>query len=153
MKKIELILGVIAIIGIVLKLFHIPGGAALTILSLLTLSVFYYVFSFALFNGIRLRDIFKKEAYKETNVRRIIGAILTGFDISTIIIGGLFKLQAWPGADVELLTGLVIAVIILIIAAIFYSRSKAEFYKRIFGRIAIYGGIGLVLYFLPTAIQ
>ncbi len=153
MKKIELILGVIAIIGIVLKLFHIPGGAALTILSLLTLSVFYYVFSFALFNGIRLRDIFKKEAYKETNIWRIIGAIVIGWDLSIVIIGGLFKLQSWPGGNLELLIGLVIAIIILIIAMIFYLKNKAEYYKRIAIRIAIYGGLGLVLLLMPAAIQ
>ena len=36
-------------------------------------------------------------------------------------------------------------------SAIFYFRSKADYYKRVFKRIAIYGGLGLVLYLTPTA--
>jgi hypothetical protein len=137
MKKIELIVGLIAILGIVLKLLHIPGSGVLTVLTLSTLSMFYYVFSFALFNGIRLRDIFKKASYKDTNAKRIIGAIGLGFALSAITIGGLFKLQFWPGATVQLMAGLVTTGLILLIAAIFYFRSKADYYTRVFKRIAI----------------
>lgn len=151
MKKFELIVGLIAILGIVLKLLHIPGSGLLTVLTLLTLSMFYYAFSFALFNGIRLRDIFKKASYKDTSVKRIIGAVGLGFALSTIIIGVLFKLQFWPGAMVQLMTGLVMTGLILLIATIFYFRSKADFYKRVFRRIAIYGIPGLMLLLTSTA--
>mgnify|MGYP006193907931 CR=1 FL=1 len=151
MKKFELIIGLIAILGIVLKLFHIPGSGVLTVLTLSTLSMFYYVFSFALFNDIRLRDIFKKASYKDTNAKRIIGAIGLGFALSTITIGGLFKLQFWPGATVQLMAGLVMTGLILLIAAIYYFRSKADYYTRVLKRIAIYSGLGLILYLTPTA--
>ncbi len=151
MKKFELIVGLIAIIGIALKLMNLPGSGILTVLALLTLSMFYFIFSFALFNDIRLRDIFKKAAYKDTNAKRIIGAIGLGFALSAIIIGGLFKLQFWPGATVQLMTGLVSTGLLLLIALIIYFRRKADYYVRIFKRIAIYGGLGLILYLTPTA--
>ena len=107
MKKFELIVGLIAIFGIFLQIHHMPGSSALTGLALMVLLIFYYVLSFALFNGIKLRDIFKKVSYKDTNVKRIIGAIGLGFALSTIITGGLFKLQFWAGANIYLHIGLV----------------------------------------------
>ena len=146
MKKFELIVGLIAILGIFLKILHLPGSGILITLAFTTLSMFYYVFSFALFNGIRLRDIFKKASYKDTNAKRIIGAIGLGWAISSIVMGGLFKLQFWAGANMQLLAGLVTIGLILLIATIFYLRSKSEYYKRVFKRIAIYSGLGLVLF-------
>ena len=152
MKKFERIVGIIAIFGIILKILNIPGSSILNSLALTMLSMLYYAFSFALFNGIRLRNIFKKAAYKETNTnaKRIIGAIGLGWALSAIIIGGLFKLQSWPGANVQLMSGLATLGLILLIATIFYFRNNAEYYKRIFKRSAIYGGLGLILYLTPT---
>jgi len=150
MKKFELIIGLVAIFGIFLKILLIPGGGILAGLACTILSVFYYVFSFALFNDIKLRNIFKKVSYKDTNAKRIVGAIGLGWGISAIILGGLFKLQLWAGADINLLTGLVTTGLILLIATIFYFRNKADYYKRIFKKIVIYGGLGLILYLTPT---
>ncbi len=152
MKKFELIVGLIAIFGIFLKIINIPGGGTLITFAFMTLSMFYYVFSFALFNGIRLRDILKKGSYKDTSIKRIIGAVGLGLSFPPIICGGLFKLQLWPGANIYLLTGLVTTGLILLIATIFYFRNKADYYKRIFKRIIIYGGLGLILYLTPTSV-
>jgi hypothetical protein len=151
MKKFEFILGFIAILGVLLKIFNVPGSNNLIILAFFTLSTFYYVFGFAFFNNIRLRDIFKKVSYKATNAKRIIGAIGLGWAISMIIAGVIFKLLFWAGANMQLLTGLVVLGIILLVATIFYFRNKAEYYKRIFKRIVIYGGIGLLLFLTPSS--
>lgn len=150
MKKFELILGLLAILGIILKLLDIPGNGILTVLVLCTLSMLYFFFGFALFNDIRLRDIFKNASYKDTNAKRIIGAIGLGFALSLVTIGGLYKLQFWPGASMQLMVGLAITGLIMLIAAIFYFRNKADYYTRVFKRIAIYGGLGLVLYLTPS---
>ena len=149
MKKFELSVGLIAIIAIILKVLQIPGSGVLTVLTFSTLSIFYYL-SFALFNSIRLRDIFKSAAYKDTNAKRIIGAVGLGFSLSAILMGALFKLQFWPGGTAQLKIGLVTTGIILIIAAIFYFRNKIEYYRRVFKRIAVIGGLGLLLYMTPT---
>ena len=151
MKKFELIVGLIAILGIFLKILHLPGSGILIMLTFAILSLFYYVFSFALFNGIELRDVFKNAFYKDTNAKRMIGAVGLGWTLSVIILGVLFKLQFFSGANMLLQRGLVTLVLILFIAIIFYFRNKADYYKRIFKRIAIYGGLGLVLYLTPTS--
>ncbi len=149
MKKFELMLGLFAIFAVILKFLQIPGNGILTVLTFLTLSIFYYL-SFALFNGVRLRDIFKSSAYKDTNAKRIIGAVGLGFAFSAIITGALFKLQFWPGGTVQLRIGLIITGIILIVATFFYFRNKIEYYNRIFKRIAVIGGLGLLVYLTPT---
>jgi hypothetical protein len=151
MKKFELIVGLGAILGVLLKILHFPGSNIMIVLTFSTLSMFYYLFSFALFNNIRLRDIFKKSSYKETNAKRIIGAIVLGFALSAILTGVLFKLLFWAGANLQLRGGLYAIGLILPIATIFYFRNKADYYKRVFKRIAIYGGLGLVLYFMPSS--
>ena len=151
MKKIEFITGLIALLGIFLRIIHLDGGSILIVLAFSTLSMFYYVFSFALFNDIKLRDVFKKASYKDTNAKRIIGAIGFGWTLSVIVIGGLFKLQFWAGANIQLLAGLATMGVILLIATIFYFRSKADYYKRIFKRIIIYGGLGIILFCTPTS--
>jgi hypothetical protein len=149
MKKFELIVGIITIPGIVLKLLNVPGSGILIALTLTLLSMFYYVFSFAFFNNIKVRDLFKKVSYQGTNAKRIIGAIGLGCTLSIITLGGLFKLQLWSGSAYLLIVGLNWTGIILIIASFFYLRAKADYYTRIFKRIAIYGGLGVLLYLTP----
>lgn len=90
MKRIEIIIWLFAALAFVIRIFHFPRNGMLTVLSLSTLFVFFYL-SFLLVNGIRFRDIFKGEAYKDTNTKRIIGAIGFGFAFSTIVIAELFK--------------------------------------------------------------
>jgi len=107
--------------------------------------MFYFAFSFALLNDIKLRNIFNAESYKNTNPKRIVGAVGLGLSISALISGGLFKLQFWPGANLNLITGLIAMGSILMVAAFFYFRTKADFYKGVFKRIAIYGVFGLAL--------
>ena len=151
MKKIELILGLAAILAIILKIIHLPGSTILLTLTFGTLATIYYIFSFALFNDIRLRDISKKASYMDTNAKKIIGAIGLGLALSLIVIGGLFKLLFFPGADFQLRIGLIAIGLILLIATFFYFRNKTNYYKRIFKRIAIYGGLGLILYLTPKS--
>lgn len=144
-------MGVLAVLGIILMFLHISGSAVSSVFILSILGLFYFIFSFALFNGIRLRDAFKSESYQDTNLLKIIGAILLGISISLVIFGIQFKLLFWQGANEQLLIGLLPIGLILIVAVIFYFRDKTEFYNRIFKRIAIYGGLGLLLYLTPTS--
>ncbi len=50
-----------------------------------------------------------------------------------------------------MLFGLAATGVVSLIALIFYFRNKSSFYKRIFKRVAIYGGLGLALYLVPAA--
>ncbi len=106
-------------------------------------------FSFALFNGVRFRGIFKSSSYKEIGVARILGAILTGFALSITIIGLLFKFQSWPGALMNIMLGVFALTIAIIVGGIKYAKTKSNYYIEIFKRIAIYGGLGLAIILLP----
>jgi len=150
MKKGELIIGVLAIISILLNLFLVPGGGFLSVVFCLTLSVFYFLFSFALFNNIKLKSLIKNKSTEKIIPLRIVGAVGLGFAIPEIIIGILFKIQNYPGADLYLLVGLIILLIISIVSLVKYLKNKPDFYIRIFKRVAIYGSLGLIVLLLPS---
>ena len=149
MKKAELIIGTIALLSLVLILLMVPLAGVLTILSLSLLSVFYFYFSFALFNGIRLRNIFKKSAYEGVTALRVLGAALMGFVLSVTIMGILFKVQDWPSSHGLLIAGLLGLTIVLIVGGIRYFKTKSGYYTAIFKRIAVFGGLTVFLLTIP----
>lgn len=151
MKKAEIIIGTISIIALGLNLLLVPGSGILTVLSLSSLTMIYFYLSFALFNDIRLRKIFKKESYKGISTLRIVGAIGAGLALSITIVGLMFKFQSWPGASFNLGIGLVGLLIVTIIGLIKYSKNKSDYYTRIFKRTAVFGGLGLILMLIPKA--
>jgi hypothetical protein len=149
MIKFEKILGIIALIGLILKITLISGGSILLTFSLMTLACLYYPFGFALFNKIGLRKIFIKESYRGLSVLKVIGSIAAGTGLSVICIGILFKLQYWKGADTNLISGLGTTLIILVVTLNKYLKTKGECYIRILKRIVIIGIVGLILICLP----
>ncbi|MFD2602203.1 GldL-related protein [Flavobacterium suzhouense] len=150
MKITERILLLFAVIGIILSLIPIPGGNMLTILALGLLSVLYFYFGFAFFNGIRARDMFKKSSYAGIKGIRIPGAIFTGMLSSVAVIGILFKVMMWPGASVMLLVGIVPFFVLTLITIVKYFGNKDEYYKRIFLRTIVFGSASVLLYLLPS---
>jgi len=149
MKKTEIILIIIAFIALVLNLLLISGGEVATVLSLSALSIIYMYLSFALFNDIRFRDIFKKASYKGISALRIVGAIITGLALAITIVGILFKFQSWAGASINLAIGLTVLGVVAIVGTIKYFKSRSVYYLKILRRIAAYGGLGTVLLLLP----
>lgn len=139
-----------AAVALITNLLFAPTGNILIVLSLSLLSILYMYLSFALFNGIRFRHILKKESYKGISTMRIIGAIFTGLALSITLIGILFKYQLWPGATINLRVGLSGLVLMVLIGAVGYARSKAAYYTNIAWRIAVYGALGLTMLLLPT---
>lgn len=152
MKKFELIFVILGLVSILLNLFLIPFANLFMLLSLSILSFFYLYFSFAFFNGIQLRNIFKKEAYKETNALRIIGAIGTGIVLSQTIIGLIFKFNEWPGAFVMMSVGLSGLTVVTIVGLIQFLKNKIDYYRLIFKRIVLFGGLTLLLLLLPSSL-
>ncbi len=151
-RKVEFISAVIAIVfcGIIWRfLLKIPGGVALTGITFSLLSIFYFVFSFALFNGIGFRGIFKKSSYKNTNVLGIVSAYMIGMTLAIILIGIMFQLLLLPGAKGTLLIGLIVIVLITIITSILHSQNIINNFKSMLKRIVIYGGLGIALYLTP----
>jgi hypothetical protein len=149
MKKTELILGILSLISVGLNLFLVFGGQVLSMLTLSILSVIYFVFGFALFNDIRFRDIFNAKSFQGISTTRIIGSIAAGISLSITLVGILFKIQSLPGATFELMSGLFFLIIVSIIGAAQFLRTKSKFYIGIFKRALLIGGFGLTLILLP----
>jgi hypothetical protein len=149
MKKAEFVIATLSIIALGMNLLFIPGSGALTVLTLLILSTLYFYFGFALFNNIRLRQIFKKDSYRDISSLRILGAVGAGLALSSATNGIMFKFQSWPGADFILGAGLVGLFIVTTIGIIKYSKNKSDYYYGILKRTVIIGGIGLILMFMP----
>jgi hypothetical protein len=145
MNKLEKILGIIALLGLIFKFAIFHGGSLLLALSLSSLAFLYFYLGFAFFNQIGFKGIFKSESYKGLSKFRIIGAIGVGVALSMICIGILFKLQNWYFATLYLYGGLILALIIIIVTAFRFKKSKGDFYYRIFKRVAILGILGLLL--------
>jgi hypothetical protein len=149
MKKAEIIIAIICIVAIVMNLLLVPGATIATVLSLSTLSCMYMYFSFALFNGIRLRNITKKESYKGISKPRIIGAVGAGLALALTIIGIMCIMQSYPGASFNLGEGLVALSIISVVGVVRYLKTKSSYYTGIFKRVIIIGAFGLTLLYLP----
>lgn len=150
MKKTEVILIGLVILALIMKFFHLPGSGILTVLSLLSISMIYFYFGFALFNNIRLRKITKKESYEGISTKRIVGGIGSGFVLSISTIGILFKFQSWPGASMQIWVGLIGLVIVSVISLIKISKGTDNYYSYILKRIAVFGSICVILTVIPT---
>ena len=151
MKKTELLLGIITTIAIILRFMEIPYAGFLMTISLTTLAFFYFAFGLILFiNEINFKDVFKKETFKHISKLRILGTFATGFSISLIIIGMLFKLGGYSPTNIVLVFGLILALIIMSISTIKFLKAKTDFYRQILSRIILVGGVGLIMLSLPV---
>lgn len=146
MKKAEIILVGVAIISTIFRIMHLIGAHFLTVLSFTFLSCLYFYFSFAIFNGIRFRDIFKKASYQGISALRIIGAIVTGIAISMAIVGMEFRIMRWPGASIMLMVGGLVLCLLTVTAIIKYFSSKAPFYLNILKRVVPYTILAVVAF-------
>ena len=152
MKKTERICGLIAIIGLIFKLIHFPLGSILFTLSLSVLAILYCYLSFAYFNDIALKEVLKKESYKNITPLTLIGLIGFGSCTSCVVVGILFYLQFWGSSFIYLNTGLFGLLIILITTIIKYVKTKSIFYVRIIKKTVIFGCIGFILTITPPII-
>jgi len=135
MKKLELLLVVFVVISVCLNLLLIPGASFLTILSFSLLSLLYQFFSFALFNNVGFRNLFKKESYKGLKALRIIASIGIGWILSLSLMGILFKIQSYPGAQVLLIVASALLLILFMISLFKYISTKSDFYLGICKRL------------------
>jgi len=137
MRKIEIILGIAAIIAIFLKQSGITTNNSVILVPIGLLAYLYLFFGFALFNDIRFRTIFKKQAYKNSNVGKTILGIALGASLFILLTGILFKQFAWKNADPQLTIGLLLTAAVTFFYFLYYLINKPINLKKIFIRIAI----------------
>jgi hypothetical protein len=145
MKILERIVATVIVMALIMRFSLISGGDILALFSMLILAALYYPLGFLFFNQIRLRHIFKKAAYKNVTALRIILAIVTGLGLSTIVMGSLFKLLNYTGADAMLFSGLIVTAVVLVISLILLLKNNDTTSKFILWRVGIIGVVGIFL--------
>jgi hypothetical protein len=154
MKKTEIIFAVMALIGLLFACFRLPFGGMLTVFGFFGLACFYMYFSFAFFNNIPLKKIFKTESYtadtSEKRDYRILISVFLGVSLSLLLTGLLFYFMFWPSAFLMMSVGIVSLIPMLIISIIRFSQTKSKFYIRIFIRVAIIGIMALFFRLMPN---
>jgi hypothetical protein len=112
--------------------------------------MFYFYLSFAYFNNVGLRRLLKRDSYSGIGAKQLILAVISGIALSILCIGCLFKMQFWPGADINLLVGLVLTALVLIPISIQTARNQMAVFKRALYRLVFFGAVGLFLFLIST---
>jgi hypothetical protein len=149
MKKIEFKVVTISLIALGLNLLLVPSSNFFVGISFSILTMIYTYLGIVLFNDIDPSNILKKDSYKDIDRLRILGSILTGIAFGVTTYGIKLKFLSRPGADFNLIAGLISLLIIVTIGVIKYSKTKSEYYTFIFKRAIIFGGLATILTFLP----
>lgn len=144
MKKLELILIAGAVVGLLLALLNVPHHSVIVSFLFMLLSLLYFYFGFALFNGIHLRKIFKAESYKGIGTWRIAIAIGAGIALSDLTVGFMLAILDYPMASSFLTFGLVLTSIMLFLASVRNAKEKNQFYRNIILRCAVFIILGVV---------
>ncbi len=145
-----MILIVGAVVGLLMTLFDLPLNSLIVSLFFLVLALLYIYLGFALFNNVRLRDIFKAESFKGLGPWRIAIAIGTGVALSTLTVAFMFSILGYPMAETILIYGIVLAILMIILALIKNAREKNPFYRNIIVRCLIFLIIAVVFLLLPA---
>ncbi len=148
MRKVELIFGTVAAISIAYKFIFGNELNPIFIMSITGLSVFYTYFSFAYFNNIQFKKILKRESYRDISKLRILGTIGLGIGLGITTLGILWSLMYWPFNTFYPL-GIPILLAVGIISFVKFSKARSGDYIRILKRIAVIGGVGIILWLTP----
>jgi hypothetical protein len=148
MKKLEIATIVTALVGAAFLFLNYPGGHFLLALGLTILGCHYFYLSFALLNDIKLRKLFKKSSYK-IGTSSIVLAIVTGMCLSILVMGLMFKLLGYPGADLLLMVGLPFTIVITAVAMFYRKKLEKAFYANTLKRGFIISSLALIALFTP----
>lgn len=151
MKKGEVVLLILFVLAIVGNMIRFAGSGIGLFAIAMILSAFYFLFGFAIFNGIGFRGIFKRVAYKDIGALKIIASVVLGFFMSHLTLGILFRYQLWEGGGLMLVSSLSFLGFVLIGAMVGFFTKKKDFYKRIIVRIVLLGGLGLISFMISPS--
>ena len=149
MKKIEVILIIGAVIGLLLAIFHVPLSPLIVSLFFVSLGLLYFYLGFALFNGIHLRRIFDPESYKGIGSWRLVIAAGTGLALSMLTIEFMFTVLNYPMPKTLLQAGLVSTTVVLVLAIVKNAKEKNMFYRNIILRCLIFIVIAVIFLVIP----
>jgi len=127
MKKIEVILFSIFLIGYVLKSIHLLGGSILLAFSALILFLYYFFLAIWLFNSIGFKDIFRKNAYKSLTADRIVITIFAGLVMALNMAALPFKILHWPGVNIMMTCSITLSIFLILVLLIMIFGFKQNY--------------------------
>ena len=148
-RKLEIILIIGAVLGLLLALLNVPLSSLIVSLFCVALGILYFYLGFALFNGIPLRKIFDPASYKGIGSKRIATAVGTGLALSIITIGFMFTVLNYPMAKTLLIAGLVFTAVIIIMAIVTNTKQQKPFYRAIIIRSVVFLVIAIIFLLIP----
>ncbi len=137
MRKIELSLMIISLVGLILVIAGLVAAWYIVITFLLLLGILYYFFGFALLNNIPPGEIFRSGSYNGISPLRIFGSVLAGMAISTVPLAVLFKLREYPMSGMITMYAGLATFLVLIIMTILYIRQNKKIHLENIIRFAI----------------
>jgi hypothetical protein len=118
--KIEMVLGVVVLMGLIMRYYHVSYSGVTLSISLILLSILYFFLAFAKY---------ETDAKPKENVLELLTYIL-GWGKSVAIMGILFNLTKWTGAAVMLQVGCISLGIVILVSLIFnIYGNKSEIFK------------------------
>lgn len=148
LKKIELVLVILSAGSIVLKLLHASFAGTLIIISLSSLSFLYMAFGVYLGGG---RLLFFQNQNLNISFTRKIAIYASGFAMSLICIGMIFKFQFWEGGKSLTIIGIMSAAFALVITMYLSRKTGLTIYRQLLNRVTIFFAIGVMLFLTPDA--
>jgi hypothetical protein len=148
-RKVEKVLVVFVIIGILFKILHLPGGYPFIILGVGSLSIVYFLSG--VINKSSTPKWLEKIFTDENQNNLLVPNLVFGYVFSVGLIGILFKVMRYPGNE-PMLNVAVIGLAIAFIVS--YFQLKDKFMEKVspyFTRIFIIGGLVAVFYLIPNA--
>lgn len=137
--KTEKILTGIAILFFILKINHVPGAEFGLVCTMSALSIIFCYGGFYFFSG---------KTFKE---QKLALSIVAGIILSVSIIGSLFCIEQYPGADMMLLISMILTPALLIATFIIKSKSKVPmktYFIHMIIRTAFWMLVSYLFYFL-----
>ena len=146
-EKILLLISLLSVIGMLLV---IPGSSAIAYFFLYLLAMFYAFLTLPLFLGVEYDSLLKKDSYVEMTNTTAVVVLLTGWTLTVIILGIVFKM-------IHLHAGGVIWAGIVLSAGVFYLASKnklkrklkKEIYKKVVRYLFIASLVGFIVAITP----
>jgi len=139
--KTEKILSIIFIISLLFKFFGWPGGSAILIISLMSLTFCYFPLGFYFLNE---KNVFKQ---------KLGTSILFGWLLPVTIIGVEFKFMYWPGYHNMLTIGVATAAILLVVSYMMNQKANTEetkhYHKNLLTRTLIIFCVSLITLLIP----
>ena len=151
MRITEIVLAALILLGLIFKFTLIPGGGLLLTAGFTFLSMLYFFFGFALLSGMGFRGMLKSSSFSELSTLKVMGFVGAGWSLSTLCLGILFKVQYWPGSEIQLTVGLVTAMIVVGIALFKYLNGKRRYYRSVLLRFFILGSFSLIMISVSTS--